>query len=169
METAEISSIKKHDMLDLKKKFKHMLKGSTMAKYLSLAYAIISFWYAYKFMDNLMYAIPLLIGGLLVLWFTTTHLWLNKVNTKATNLKELVDAIERYKNQTLRREKYEMLVMVFWILTLVPVYLDGKDITVFLVVKMLAVFYIFVIIGNSMFAQVKKQLSEMEVLVSKLI
>jgi len=153
---------------DLKLKFKHMIKGSKMAKHLSIVYAVISFTIAYKYRDELIICLPLIVSGLLVSWYTLTRLWLNGIKDKPDSVKELIDNINRYKEQTLKREKYEQFVIVFWFLTQVPVYLDDKTISAFLVVKILVVFYIFTIIGTSLFDKVKEDIKEMECLINRI-
>lgn len=152
----------------LKKKFKSMLKGSNMAKYLSVCYAAASFTYAFKFRDELLYSIPLILGGLVVLIYAFKFLWLKGVNEKATTASDIVTAVTEYKKQTLKREKFEPFVMAFWLLTLVPVYLEGKDLTPFLVMKIIAVFYLFTFLGNYLFNQAKEQIKEMDMLANQI-
>lgn len=149
----------------LELKFKGMLKGSKTAKQLSLVYVIISFTLAFKFAATLEIAIPLILGGILVLWFSITHLWLRGINESSETYSELITAISVYKAQLLKRETYEQYVFVFWLLTLVPVFLDGKTISSFLVVKLLAMFYIVIIIGNAAFKKVKEDIQDMEHLI----
>lgn len=149
----------------LKFKFKCMLKGSKSAKHLSVLYTATSFALAFKFRTALEISIPLIISGLLVLWFTVTHLWLRGIKNEFETYSELVDTVSEYKTQTLKREKYEQYVFVFWLLTLVPVYLDGKIISSFLVMKLLLMFYIVINIGNGLFNKVKDDLEEMDHLI----
>jgi hypothetical protein len=100
-----------------------------------------------------------------VLWFSITHLWLRGINESPETYSELITAISVYKAQLLKRETYEQYVFVFWLLTLVPVFLDGKTISSFLVVKLLAMFYIVIIIGNAAFKKVKEDIQDMEHLI----
>jgi hypothetical protein len=153
----------------LRIKFMSMLKGSKSAKYLSIIYTVISFVFAFKFRTELEVAIPLILSGALVLWFSLTHLWLKGIKGKPKTKEELIASVLEYKRQTLRREKYEQYVFAFWLLTLVPVFLDGKTITSFFVIKLLVVFYFFIIIGNGAFKKVKAQLVEMDHLMRKTI
>lgn len=159
------TTISNNNYKALELKFKGMLKGSKSAKYLSIIYAIISFVYAYKFIQELEIAIPLIISGLVVLWFSVTYLWLKGIKDESDTYSELIATILEYKKQTLEREKYEQYILVFWLLTLVPVFLDGKSISSFLVIKLLAIFYIFIIIGNAAFKKVKEDLKEMDHLI----
>lgn len=142
--------------------FKSMIIGSKTAKYLSLAYVAISLVLAYIHSDDITYCVALILGALLVGGYALKFLWLNKINTNTKTVGELLQQIKAYKKRTLKREKYEQFVMTFWILTLVPAYLDGKDLTVFLVLRILIMFYVFIVIGNFMFNNVKKQFEEMD-------
>lgn len=168
METIISKSDINQNYQDLKKKFKNMLKGSNMAKYLSVCYAAASFTYAFKFRDELLYCIPLIAGGIVVLIYAIKFLWLKGVNEKARTGSELVAAIKEYKKQTLKRENYESFVMAFWLLTLIPVYLEGKDISPILVMKIIAVFYLFTFLGNYLFNQAKEQIKEMDMLANQI-
>jgi hypothetical protein len=49
------------------------------------------------------------------------------------------------------------------------VFLDGKTLTSFFVIKLLVVFYFFIIIGNGAFKKVKAQLLEIDHLMKKTI
>lgn len=149
----------------LKVRFRCMLKSSKSAKYLSLIYTLVSFALAFKFRAALEISIPLIVSGLLVLWFTITHLWLRGIKDECDTYSELITSVTEYKTQTLKREKYEQYVFVFWLLTLVPVYLEGKIISSFLVMKLLLMFYIFINIGNGLFNKVKDDLEEMDHLI----
>lgn len=161
--TAETGKI-----VELKKLFKILLKGSYSAKYLSIIYVILSFMLAYKYRNELAYAIPLLISGIIVLIYTLKILWLKNIKANTSTTTELINNIKRYKQLTLLRGKYEQHVMVIWIFTLVPVYLDGKDITVSLVLKMVVAFYLFIIFGSILFNNLMKKIDEMDTLINQL-
>lgn len=141
-------------------KFKSLLKGSATARNLSFIYVVISITLAFKLREELEYVIPLIIGALLILWYTLTHLMLKGINLKKNN--DLKNQFKLYKKQTLKREKHEFTIMFIWIITIVPAYLYNQDITVFTVIKWMVVLYIVIVFGSMMFNKVKKELKDLE-------
>lgn len=168
MKTATSIEETNKTIIELQKLFKNLLKGSYSAKYLSIIYVILSFILAYKYRSELTYSIPLIFSGIIILVFTLKVLWLKNIKANTSTTVELLNNIKRYKYLTEQRGKYEQHVLVFWIFTLVPVYLDGKDITVFLVLKMIVVFYLFIIMGTLLFNNFMKKLEEMDNLINQL-
>ena len=146
----------------IKSIFKSMIIGSKTAKYLSMAYVGISFGLAIKYNDDIVYSITLVLGGVLMGVYALKFLWLRQINTNIDAIGQLLQHIQRYKKHTLKRQKYEQFIMVLWILTLVPAYLDGKELRMSLVIGLLVVFYIFIITGNFLFNNVKKQFEDMD-------
>lgn len=141
-------------------KFKSLLKGSKTARNLTFIYVILSITLAYKMRDQIEYVIPLILGALLILWYALTHLMLKGINLKKNT--DLKNQFNKYKKQTLRREKYEFTIMFIWILTIIPAYLYNQDITVFTVLKWMVVLYIVIVVGDIMFNKVKKDLKDLE-------
>ncbi len=154
--------IKNQNYKMLKNLFKSMITGSKTAKYLAVAYVIISFILAYRHSNNTAYCVALILGGVLMGAYAFKFLWLKKINPQINAVGELLLHIQEYRKQTLKRQKYEQFVMVLWILTLVPAYLQGKELTTTLVVALLVVFYLFIVLGNFMFTHVKKQFEDMD-------
>lgn len=141
-------------------KFKHLIKGSATARNLSFIYIVLSLTLAFKMREQLEYVIPLIIGAVLIIWYTLTHLMLRGINLKKN--KDLRNQFELYKKQTLKREKYESTVFFIWILTIVPAYLYNQEITVFTVIKSMVVIYIVIVLGGIMFNKVKNDLKGLE-------
>ncbi len=141
-------------------KFKYLLKGSATARNLSFIYIVLSLTLAFKLRDQIEYVIPLIIGALLILWYTLTHLMLKGINLKKNN--DLKNQFKLYKKQTLKREKYEFTIMFIWLLTIIPAFQYGDDITIFTVLKWMVALYIVIVFGGMMFNKVKKQLKDLE-------
>ena len=139
--------------------FKNMLKGTATARNLSFVYVLISLLLSFKMREQIEYIIPLLLGALLIFWYTATHLFLKNINLKTDNL---INQFKLYKTQTLKRDKYESLVYFVWILTLIPAFVHGQEITLFVLLKWMVIIYAFTIIGNSLFKKLKSDLIELE-------
>ena len=146
-------------------KFKYLLKGSNTAKNLSLIYVLLSLMLAFKMRAQIEYVIPLIIGAILIIWYTLTHLLLKNMNLKKDNLKS---QFEKYKSNILKREKHESTIYFIWLLTIIPAYLAGKEITIFTVLKNMILLYIVFSIGNIMFKKVKTDLKELELQINNL-
>lgn len=142
------------------KKFKYLLKGSATARNLSFIYVIVSIMLVYKMWNELEYVIPLIFGAILVIWYTFSHLMLRGVNLKSNN--DLKHQFSLYKKQTLKREKYEFIIYFTWLLTAVPAFLYGKDVTTFTVIKWMIATFLVTVIGGNMFKKVKTDLNELE-------
>ena len=140
-------------------KFKLMLKGSATARNLSFIYVLFSLMLAFKLRAHIEYVIPLIIGASLLIWYTLSHLLLNRFKFKNGEFKA---QFHRYKLHILKREKYESTVFFIWLLTVVPAYLFEKNITTLTVIKGMVVIYILFIIGNKLFNKVKEDLKAID-------
>jgi hypothetical protein len=89
---------------------------------------------AFKIKAEIEYDIPLIIGALLIVWCTITHLLLKNINHKKENLKS---QFEQYQSTILKREKYESTIYFIGLLTIIPAYLVNQEITIFTVLKYL--------------------------------
>ncbi len=141
-------------------KFKYLVKGSAMARNLSFIYVLVSIVLIYKMWGQLEYIIPLIFGVVLIVWYTLTHLMLRGIDLKTNN--DIKHQFRIYKGQTLKREKYEFTVYFVWLVTIVPAFLNGNDISTFTVIKWMIAIYIIVVIGGKMFKKVKDNLNELE-------
>lgn len=146
-------------------KFKHMLKGSSTARNLSFIYVLLSLILAFKMRAELEYVVPLIIGALLIIWYTLTHLSLKNINLKKGNLKS---QFVNYKSNILKREKYESTISFIWLLTIIPAYLAGQEITIFTVLKYMIILFVIFAFGNNMFKKVKTDLKELELQINNL-
>lgn len=146
-------------------KFRDMLKGSATARNLSFIYVLLSLILAFKMRTELEYVIPLIIGALLIIWYTLTHLSLKKINLQKGNLKNQFD---KYQLNILKREKYESTIYFMWLLTIIPAYLAGVEITIFTVLKYMIILFVIFAFGNKMFKKVKTDLKELELQINNL-
>lgn len=146
-------------------KFRYLLNGSAMAKNLSFLYVITSLMLAYKMRDHLEYFIPLIIGALLILWYTLTYLTLKGFNPKGIDLQ---NQLKLYRRHIVKREKYESSVFFIWILTIVPGFLFGKEISIFTVIIFMIAIYLMIVLGGYLFKRAKNQLHELELQIIKI-
>ena len=140
-------------------KFKYLIKGSATARNLSFVYVLISLLFLYKMRDEIAYAIPLIFGAILIIWYTVTYLLLKNINLKKN---DLINQFELYKSQTLKREKYESIVYFIWILTLIPAFLYGQEITILTLIKWMVITYLFFIFGSTLFKNLKTKIIDLE-------
>lgn len=140
-------------------KFKQLLKGSALARNLSLIYVLLSLILAYKMRTQIEYVVPLLLGAALIIWYTVTYLSLNRITLIKNDLRSQFDL---YKISILKREKYEAIILFIWALTIIPAYLSNQEITISTLIGWLIIIFIVFVLGNGMFKIVKKELKELE-------
>ena len=146
-------------------KFKYLLKGSATARNLSFVYILVSIILAYKMRDHVEYIITLILGALLILWYTLTHLMLKEFKLKKIDLK---NQFKRYRSHILKREKYESTVYFIWLLTILPAFLFGKEISIFTAVRYMVIAYLVIVIGNYLFKKTMNELNELEMQINKI-
>jgi len=141
---------------------KKMLIGSKVAQLLSIIYALISFIFAYKKIEELEYSIPLLVGGLVLIWFSTKYLSLKTIKSKTITVSSINSNIKKYKTHLSERKRYEAFVMLFWLFTLLPIYFEysGYSSTSYINAGVILVLIIF--IGQFFFKIAEQKLTEIE-------
>ncbi|MGO3183906.1 MAG: hypothetical protein ACTIJ9_13855 [Aequorivita sp.] len=140
-------------------KLKKLVKGSIIARNLTLIYVLISLTMVFKMRDQIVYVIPLLLGAILISWYTLTHLLLKNINLENNDLK---NQFKLYRSHILKREKYEGTVAFIWFLTILPAYIYGVDIDISTLIKWLVVVYGLNFLGDRMFKKTKRDLKEIE-------
>lgn len=115
---------------DQLKNFKALLSGSKMAEVSSIILAVFSVGTAFISRNNLEQAIPLLLGALAQIIYTIKYLQTNNIKQKSYTQTSLNSGVLKFKQYILKREKYEMPVMAFYMITLVPFALRYKSITI---------------------------------------
>ncbi|MDT0690156.1 hypothetical protein RM549_10195 [Salegentibacter sp. F188] len=140
-------------------KFKYLLKGSEAAKFSSFILIIFSSLLIYKMRGNIIYILPLILGAVLVLWYSITHLLLKKFNP---NQEDFYHQVECYRAYLIKREKYETTILFIWNLTVIPAYLYGKEINMLILISFMIITYLFAISGRNMFERAKKELNALE-------
>ncbi|MGL1885440.1 MAG: hypothetical protein OCD76_02900 [Reichenbachiella sp.] len=107
--------------------FRFFLNVSLAGRNLALVYFIISIVVAFNVKEEYYYSVPIIVGGLLMLWSFYHHLAIEKYK-KHYNLSivELQKSIENFRIHSMKSKHYDFLVVLVWLLTLSPVYLRYK-------------------------------------------
>lgn len=107
--------------------FRFFLNISLVGRNLALVYFIISTIVAFNVIDEYYYSIPIIAGGLLMLWSFYHHLAIEKYKKNyTTDIVELQKSIENFRIHSMKSKRYDFLVVLVWLLTLSPVYLRYK-------------------------------------------
>lgn len=143
------------------KNFKILLHGSKMAKLSSLLLAVFSLVTAYKIKSNLQLAIPMLLGGILQILYIIKYLNLEGMTQKSYTQMSLQNSISKFKLYMYKRKKYEMFVVGFWIITMVPYALDNESILIIITASVLCVALVS-FFGNLAFKKVDSNIELLE-------
>lgn len=104
-------------------KLEKYINISIIGRNLALVYFIISIWFASKVLNELLYSLPAIIGGLAMLFSFFQHITLKKANYSSMNIVELQKSIEHFRIHTLKYSKFDKGIVALWLLTLSPIYL----------------------------------------------
>jgi len=155
-----------------KNKFEKHLNISILGKNLALVYFLISICFAALVLNDLIYSVPALIGGLAMLFSFFQHRSLKKVNYNSMSIIELQKTIHRFRIHTLKYSKYDMGIVALWIVTLFPIYLklffkvsvfsNQKHFIIYSLV-ILGVILLINMFASSIYKKIYMELSEAEV------
>lgn len=107
--------------------FRVFLDISLLGRNLALVYCAISFVVAYHVIEDIHYSVPVVLGGLAMLWSFYHHLAIKKPKDyHSISIIQLQKAIEKFRVHSIKSQYYDFLVVVLWIITLVPVYLRSR-------------------------------------------
>jgi hypothetical protein len=112
------------------KNFKALLSGSKMATLSAVFLATFSLVTAYMTRSNLGQAIPLLLGSIVQIVYIFKYLQLDDIKQKSYTQKSLKSSVVKFKVYMSNRKKYEMFVMSFWIIMMVPYALNYESILI---------------------------------------
>jgi hypothetical protein len=106
-----------------KNKLEKYINISIIGRNLALLYFIISIWFASKVLNDLLYSLPAIFGGLAMLFSFFQHISLKKANYSSMNIVELQKTIHKFRIHTLKYSKFYKGIVGLWLLTLSPIYL----------------------------------------------
>ena len=109
------------------KNFRALLNGSKMAKVSAILLSVFSLVIAYKSRSDLGQAIPLFLGSVAQIVYIVKYLQLADIKQKSYTQKSLKSSVSKFKVYMSNRKKYEMFVMSFWIITMIPYALNYES------------------------------------------
>jgi hypothetical protein len=112
----------KMDMESANNEITKIVKLSVFGRNMALVYCLISIGMAMSIINLLEYSIPAILGALAMLWSFISHLSIIKPNFNDPIL-QLQKSICNFRIHLAANAKYDILIVVFWFLTLAPIFL----------------------------------------------
>jgi hypothetical protein len=106
--------------------FEKLLTLAILGRNLALVYSFISVVYAIRVFDSFAYSMPALLGGLAMLWSFFSHWSLKRVNFATLSVMELQEAICLFRIHADNLKRYDLSIVIFWVVTLAPAWLLSK-------------------------------------------
>lgn len=103
--------------------YDRFLKVSILGRNLALIYCVISMSMASLVIAELEFCLPAIAGGLAMLWSFFYHLPIERPDYNRQSVIELQKSISRLRVHTAISAKYDIIVVFFWLLTLVPLFI----------------------------------------------
>jgi len=117
-----------HNLIIQKSKgqFTTLLGISIWGRNLALLYMGISVWFAYTMIDELAYSIPALLGAAAMLFSFIQHRSLKQPDFNNMNTLTLQKRISQFRIHTAKFGKYDVAIVLLWIVTLAPIILKQR-------------------------------------------
>lgn len=158
--------------------FDKLLKFSILGRNLALVYCFISIALAIRVIDEPLYSVPAIIGGLAMLASFVSHLSLERPNYEEISLIDLQKVISKFRIHTAANAKYDIGVVTLWLLTLTPAYLNvffgvhlyarPTDLSIFCLVFFVAIIALSAM-SQSIYRKYDRQLKQSEAYLDKII
>lgn len=103
--------------------FSKLIKTAIIGRNLAIVYMTFSFVFAFAVYEDMRYFIPLIIGGLAMLFSFFQHFPLEKPDFSRMNTIELQKSICKFRIHTSKYAKYDMFIVAFWFMTIFPPYI----------------------------------------------
>lgn len=105
--------------------YKKLRSVSIMGRNMALVYAAISIISAVIIFSNFIYSIPLIIGGLAMIYSFTQHLAIDgQTNYYELSVLELQRRIQRFRIHTAKHKVYDGGIVLLWFITITPAFLN---------------------------------------------
>ncbi|MGK0390929.1 MAG: hypothetical protein ACI94Y_003689 [Maribacter sp.] len=150
----------------------------TVGNFFGLMYGLISCYTFYLMIDEWVYSIPVLIGGLVMLRGISVHYGIEKPNMNSMSIVELQKSISKFRMHAAKYKMYDGICTIFWMLTIIPAYLkymygmniygNMRDLNTFLFIIVGMVLYLSVFTFY-FYKRANRNLSETEKSLNKLI
>jgi hypothetical protein len=109
-----------------KSKFSKHLKVSILGRNLAIVYMLMSMFFAYLIIEEYQYSIPAIVGGLAMLFSFMQHQSLKHPDFSNMTTLELQKTISKFRIHTSNFSKYDILILLFWYITIIPAILKGS-------------------------------------------
>lgn len=115
--------LRRMDMDKIVSEFDKLLKISIFGRNAAFVYFLISLAMSLYAFKDIAYSIPCILGGLAMLWSFIDHLVIKKPNYLQLSILELQKSIAQFRIHTARTAKYDTAIVLFWFLTITPLFL----------------------------------------------
>ena len=102
--------------------FDKLINTAILGRNLALVYMIISLFLVSKIFQDFAYSVPAAIGGIAMLFSFFQHISLKRPNFSKMNTIELQKAICQFRIHTAKYSKYDVSIVMLWLITLIPIY-----------------------------------------------
>jgi hypothetical protein len=107
--------------------YEKLLTLAILGRNLALVYCAISINYAIRVFDSPLYSIPAFLGALAMLCSFFSHRSLKRADFANLSIIELQESICKFRIHTDKMKRYDVSVVIFWLLTLVPAWLLSTE------------------------------------------
>jgi hypothetical protein len=118
--------LRRMDMDKIVSEFDKILKVSIFGRNAAFVYFLISLSMSLYAFKDWAYSMPCLLGGLAMLWSFIDHLVIKKPNYLQLSILELQKSIAQFRIHTARTAKYDTAIVLFWFLTITPLFLKMR-------------------------------------------
>jgi len=109
-----------------KSKFDQKLMISILGRNMALVYCCISIWFAYRYFEDYVYTIPVILGGIAMLFSFFQHRSLKKPNYSSMSIVELQKTVHKFRIHTKKIAKFDKGIVLLWFLTISPLILSSR-------------------------------------------
>lgn len=104
--------------------FNKFVKTAIIGRNLALIYMTISFFVASTVYEDFRYFIPIIIGGLAMLFSFLQHLSIERPDFGKMSTIEFQKSVCKFRIHISKYAKYDALIVTLWLMTLLPTYLN---------------------------------------------
>ena len=157
--------------------FNKILHLSLLGRNMALIYCLISIGMAILIIEEIEFSLPAIVGGLAMLGSFVSHLSIEKPNYMGS-LVQLQKTICKFRIHTAAHAKYDMAIVVLWMLTFYPIffryifnksiYSDLKSLSILCLI-LVVVLTVIIALSRKMYKENDQKLKNAESYLAKLI
>lgn len=154
-----------------KGKLNKLIGISILGRNLALVYMVISIGFAFSVINEYEYSIPALFGALAMLLSFSQHLTLRKPDFIGMTTLELQKTIYKFRSHISKYAKYDIAIVLIWILTLTPIYIkkifkidiySGSTHLLLIIISLVFSILLFIVFSRSTYQKWNIELLEIE-------